>query len=61
MDLEKVVKKFDSYKYLEARYHKNESSSIFLMNGRLLGVSEEKNEGYSVRAYEQGILFFFID
>ncbi|AEE94692.1 peptidase U62 modulator of DNA gyrase [Acidianus hospitalis W1] len=58
MDLEKVVKKFDSYKYLEARYHKNESSSIFLMNGRLLGVSKEKNEGYSVRAYEQGILYF---
>ncbi|BDC17687.1 TldD/PmbA family protein [Acidianus sp. HS-5] len=58
MDLENLVKKFDSYKYLEARYHKNDSTSIFLMNGQLLGLTKESYSGYSLRAYDRGILYF---
>ena len=58
MDLEALVRKFDSYKYLEVRYHKNDSTSIFLMNGQLLGLTKESYSGYSVRAYDSGILYF---
>ncbi len=58
MDLENVVKKFDSFKYLEARFHDNYSSSIFLMDGQLLGVTKQSYSGYSVRAYDNGILYF---
>ncbi|AWR93797.1 TldD/PmbA family protein [Acidianus brierleyi] len=58
MDLENVIKRFDTYNYLEARFHKNDSLSIFLMDGQLLGVTKETYSGYSVRAYDKGILYF---
>ncbi len=58
MDLDNIVRKFDAYKYLEVRYHKNDSTSIFLMNGQLLGLAKESYSGYSVRAYDKGILYF---
>lgn len=57
-DLEKIIKKFSRYKYVEARYHKNDFTSIMLMQGQLLGVSKEAYEGYAVRAFNNGVLYF---
>ncbi|ARM76754.1 TldD/PmbA family protein [Acidianus manzaensis] len=57
-DLEDIIKKYSDFKYVEARYHKNESTSIMIMNGQLLGISKETYDGYGLRAYNNGILYF---
>ncbi|AWR97955.1 TldD/PmbA family protein [Acidianus sulfidivorans JP7] len=60
-DLEEIVSKYSinsNFKYIEARYHKNYSTSIMLMNGQLLGISNEGYEGYALRTYANGILYF---
>lgn len=57
-DLEGIIRKFSNHKYVEARYHKNNSISIMLLQGQLLGVSKETYEGYAVRTFNNGVLYF---
>ncbi len=57
MDLDEVVKR-TNLSYVEGREHVNETTSIYLMNGQLLGVSRESYAGYALRGYDNGVLYF---
>lgn len=58
MELEGIIKRFSQYKYIEARKHRISSTYLFIINGSPAGVADSSHEGFSVRVFNDSILYF---
>ncbi|MCY0860753.1 MAG: TldD/PmbA family protein [Sulfolobaceae archaeon] len=56
--LEKIYESFSSFPYTEVRWHRNYHHFLSFLNGRLTSSIKFTNEGYSVRYYKDGVLYF---